>query len=189
MLRPHSSTTVRNQEHLLGQPGESAQLIAMSNPRKVQDLDLHGRDADTDDAWTAGEALARLLRVLGDPTRLRLYLLLRRGEACVCELAAELDIAENLVSHHLGVLRRARLVQDRRDPSDARWVYYQLDGVEFGRISTVLGTLFDPQTIGTRTPTCGPAAVGASQLPQPPIMPRRRSATAYDHRSARSPST
>lgn len=177
-----------NQGYVDGQAEEEVRLMAMGDLRRMRDLDLNGGVADADD-WRTAEALARLLRVLADPTRLRLYLLLRRGEACVCELAAELDIAENLVSHHLGVLRRARLVEDRRDQSDARWVYYQLDGATLGRISTVLGTLFDPQMIGTRTPTCGPAAVGASQQPQPPIMPRRRSAAAYDRRSAQAPGT
>jgi ArsR family transcriptional regulator len=111
---------------------------------------------------TTTEVLA-VLRALADPTRLRIFLLLRQGEACVCELAGALDLAENLVSHHLRVLRRAGLVQDRRDPSDARWVYYQLDQPKLAQCATVVGGLFDPQ-VGTRTPTCGPAAL---------LMPRR----------------
>ncbi len=106
-----------------------------------------------------------VLRALGDPTRLRVYLLLRRGEACVCEIAAELGLAENLVSHHLATLRRVGLARDRRDPSDARWVYYHLAPETLARLSRTLGDLFDPKTLGARTPTCGPAAL----LP----MPRR----------------
>ena len=64
-------------------------------------------------------AFGKVLRVLTDPTRLRIYLLLRQGESCVCELAATLNIAENLVSHHLRTLKRIQFVSSRRDPSDA----------------------------------------------------------------------
>jgi ArsR family transcriptional regulator len=103
-----------------------------------------------------------VLRVLGDPTRLRIFRLLRTGEACVCEMAAELGLAENLVSHHLRALREIGLVHDRRDPSDARWVYYHLSTPALGRIRAELGALFDPFTLGVRTPTCGPAS--ANQL-------------------------
>jgi len=108
--------------------------------------------------------VAGVLRVLADPTRLRIYLLLRQGEACVCELAAALGLAENLVSHHLSVLRRAGLTRDRRDASDARWVYYQLDAAALGALFAELGALFDPRTLGTRMPTCGPAATPAQVI-------------------------
>lgn len=103
-------------------------------------------------------AVAGTLKVLADPTRLRIFALLRAGEACVCELADELDLAENLVSHHLGVLRREGLVRDRRDPSDARWVYYQLEPDRLTQLAAMLGELVDISTLGTRVPRCGPAA-------------------------------
>ena len=108
-----------------------------------------------------GDTLAEtttVLRALADPTRLRVYLLLRQGEACVCEIAAELSLAENLVSHHLAALRRVGLARDRRDPSDARWVYYHLDPETLARLARTLGGLFEPRTLGARAPSCGPAA-------------------------------
>jgi ArsR family transcriptional regulator len=121
----------------------------------------------------AQKGVGDVLRVLGDPTRLRIFRLLRAGEACVCEMAAELELAENLVSHHLRALREIGLVHDRRDPSDARWVYYHLSTPALGRIRAELGALFDPFTLGVRTPTCGPAAliqVGASGAERAPEM-------------------
>ena len=99
-----------------------------------------------------------VLRVLADPTRLRIFRLLRQGETCVCEIAAELNLAENLVSHHLRAVREVGLVHDRRDPADARWVYYHLSTPALGQIRAELGALFDPYTVGVRTPTCGPVA-------------------------------
>jgi DNA-binding transcriptional ArsR family regulator len=60
--------------------------------------------------------LAEAFRALGDPTRLTIALALREGgELCVCDLAWISERAENLVSHHLRVLRFAGLADYRRD--------------------------------------------------------------------------
>ena len=60
--------------------------------------------------------LAEELRSLGDPTRLTVALALRDGgELCVCDLAWIVERAENLVSHHVRVLRTAGLADYRRD--------------------------------------------------------------------------
>src|SRR5438132_10907601 len=61
-------------------------------------------------------ALAEGFRALADPTRLTLALALRDGgELCVCDLAWILERAQNLVSHHLRVLRSEGLVDYRRE--------------------------------------------------------------------------
>jgi ArsR family transcriptional regulator len=70
------------------------------------------------------ERLSGLLRVLADEKRLTMVYLLAGGELCVCRIMEALGISQALASHHLGVLRQAGLVHDRRD---ARWVYYSLD--------------------------------------------------------------
>lgn len=55
-------------------------------------------------------------RALGDPTRLRLAVALAVGrELCVCDLAWVAGLAQNLVSHHVRVLRTAGLAESRRD--------------------------------------------------------------------------
>ncbi len=66
---------------------------------------------------------ARLLRALADPERLRIISVLRRGPHNVSELAALLDSEIVNVSHHLGVLRHAGLVQDVKH---GRFVVYSL---------------------------------------------------------------
>lgn len=55
-----------------------------------------------------------LLHVFGDPTRLRLLALLARHELTVAELTSVLGLAQSRVSTHLGRLREAGLVRDRR---------------------------------------------------------------------------
>lgn len=70
--------------------------------------------------------LLPVLQALADPARLRIVLMLREGERCVCHLTEALGLTQGTVSHHMAVLRRAGLVQDRRGGSDARWVHYSL---------------------------------------------------------------
>lgn len=72
-------------------------------------------------------ALPRLLKALADPTRLRISGYLAQRELCVCDLEALLGISQSMTSHHLGVLRRAGLLLQRREERDTRWVYYRLN--------------------------------------------------------------
>jgi len=59
--------------------------------------------------------LPALLRILCDPTRLRILALLEREELSVGELTAALDLSQSRVSNHLRVLREAGLVVAERD--------------------------------------------------------------------------
>ena len=88
------------------------------------------------DAGTAHEAAERA-RALSDPTRLTLAAALGEGgELCGCDLAWISERAQNLVSHHLRVLRSNGLVSSRRE---GKIVFYSL--TESGRslLSAVLG--------------------------------------------------
>src|ERR671932_1569339 len=64
------------------------------------------------DADAALEVAVRL-KALADPARVRLMsLLLAADEVCTCELAPAVGLTEATVSHHLGVLRRAGLINE-----------------------------------------------------------------------------
>jgi len=67
--------------------------------------------------------LSNTLKLLSDPTRLRLLVLLGAEELAVQELVAVTGLAQSRVSNHLSLLRRAGLVRDRRDGS---WSFYSL---------------------------------------------------------------
>jgi ArsR family transcriptional regulator, lead/cadmium/zinc/bismuth-responsive transcriptional repressor len=70
------------------------------------------------------EGVALQARALGDPTRLTIAAALGDGgELCVCDLAWVVERAENLVSHHLRLLRSAGLATSRRD---GKMVMYSL---------------------------------------------------------------
>ena len=87
------------------------------------------------------ERLAAALRVLADPTRLRLLSLIGAdpdGEACVCNLTVPIGLSQPTVSHHLKVLTEAGLLgREQR----GRWVYYW---VLPGPIELLRGALAGP---------------------------------------------
>src|SRR5512134_1662994 len=73
------------------------------------------------------QTLADQLKVLAEPRRLLIFHFLMEGVQCNCELGENLDMAPNLISHHLRVLREAGLVDMERDPVDGRWIYYSVN--------------------------------------------------------------
>jgi ArsR family transcriptional regulator, arsenate/arsenite/antimonite-responsive transcriptional repressor len=64
-----------------------------------------------------------VFKALADSTRLRILGLLLTGEVCVCHIHDSLKISQPKASRHLAYLRRARLVETRRD---GLWVHYRL---------------------------------------------------------------
>lgn len=66
---------------------------------------------------------AELFKALADETRLRILNLLVRGELCVCDIVAVLEIGQSKASRHLAYLRNVGLVNDRRR---GVWMYYTL---------------------------------------------------------------
>jgi ArsR family transcriptional regulator len=67
--------------------------------------------------------VSRLFTALGDDVRLRIVALLSHGELCVCHVEEALGLLQSNASRHLGILREAGVVSDRRED---RWVYYSL---------------------------------------------------------------
>jgi ArsR family transcriptional regulator, arsenate/arsenite/antimonite-responsive transcriptional repressor len=81
-------------------------------------------------------AMESLFKALADATRLRILGLLLTGEVCVCDIHESLKIPQSKASRHLGYLRRAGLVETRRE---GLWIYYRLG--TFG--DPVLATIGD----------------------------------------------
>jgi ArsR family transcriptional regulator len=68
-------------------------------------------------------AMESLFKALADATRLRILGLLLTGEVCVCDIHESLKIPQPKASRHLAYLRRAGLVDTRRD---GLWIHYRL---------------------------------------------------------------
>ena len=74
------------------------------------------------DAFQA-DFCAERLKALGDPLRLRIVDLLRRGEMTVTDISEFLETELVTVSHHLQILKHAHLVTPSKD---GRFIYYGL---------------------------------------------------------------
>ena len=105
-------------------------LLCLDAPRAEA---IRGKLLDQDVAQDAAERA----KALSDPTRLMLAAALREGgELCVCDLAWISERAQNLVSHHLRMLRSHGLVRSRRD---GKLVMYSLTGEGCSLLPAVLG--------------------------------------------------
>jgi ArsR family transcriptional regulator len=97
---------------------------------------LTGEPITADDA----SALARTLKALADPARLRLLSLVAAhegGEACVCDLTEPVGLTQPTISHHLKVLVDAGLLsRDKRGV----WAYYALVPGALDALADVLRT-------------------------------------------------
>ncbi len=71
--------------------------------------------------------LTNIFKALSEETRLRILKLLERGELCVCDIVAALDMVQPKVSFHLNVLKEAGFLKDRKE---GRWTHYSLDGAD-----------------------------------------------------------
>ena len=91
---------------------------------------------------SAGQAadLARLLKALADPTRLRLVSMVAAhegGEACVCDLTEPLGLTQPTISHHLKILVDAGIfTRDKRGV----WAFYRLVPAALEALSGILST-------------------------------------------------
>jgi ArsR family transcriptional regulator, arsenate/arsenite/antimonite-responsive transcriptional repressor len=108
---------------------------------------------------------AGLLKALADPNRLRIFDLLMQGDSCNCELNSRLGLLPNLLSHHLSVLRKAGLINSRRDMVDGRWIYYTVNRAAVARWQSWFTRFLDPAQIQTRATLCGPEGQQAGMEP------------------------
>ena len=81
-----------------------------------------------------------MFKAFADETRLRILHLLAHGEICVCDLVGVLKLPQPKISRHLGYLRRAGLVKDRKE---GLWRYYILSMPEGKFHARIIGCLKD----------------------------------------------
>src|SRR6478752_10063824 len=116
--------------------------------------------------------LEALFKALGDGTRLRILGLLLTGEVCVCHIHESLRIPQPKASRHLAYLRKAGLVEARRE---GLWMHYRLaelaDPVQQSIAATVQHALMhldavakDADRLEKKTGCCRPA-IADTRLP------------------------
>lgn len=101
--------------------------------------------------------MVRMMKVLAEPNRLALLRKIMDGIQCNCELGGELNLAPNLISHHLGILRDAGLISLERDRFDARWIYYSINQEALDDYLRLFTEFLNPKRILPRQVSCGPS--------------------------------
>lgn len=127
--------------------------------------------------------MAALFQALGDETRLRILGLLLAGEVCVCDIHESLKIPQSKASRHLAYLRKAGLVDTRRE---GLWIHYRLASIANPVVAAVADAVRHALThddvvqkdggrLESRTGCCVPAtephATAACCAPQPAAVP------------------
>jgi ArsR family transcriptional regulator len=90
-----------------------------------------------------------LLKLVGEPMRWEIVRRLAVEDLCTCHLSGDLDAAQPLISHHLGVLRQAGVVHTDKVGA---FTYYVLDREVVARLVDVLGDLAAPSGDHRRRP-------------------------------------
>lgn len=100
----------------------TAELPLLTDPWVASCCAPAGEPLDTETA----QRLAGLLKVIADPTRLRLLSMVAAhadGEACICDLTEPVALSQPTVSHHMKVLVEAGLLERQQR---GKWAYYRL---------------------------------------------------------------
>ena len=83
--------------------------------------------------------LVTLFAALADPTRLRLLNLMNGREVCVCYFVEILKQGQPKISRHLAYLRRAGIVEARRD---GKWMHYRIERPDDTKAASILDVVF-----------------------------------------------
>lgn len=80
----------------------------------------------------------KLFDALGNGIRFNIINYLCSGEKCVCCILKKLNLPQNLVSHHLAILRKNGLITDHKN---GKWVYYSLNKKNLEKLKKTLNNL------------------------------------------------
>jgi len=79
--------------------------------------------------------LADFLKIISEENRLKIICFLNSGEQCVCKIWQFLELPQNLVSHHLKVLKDFEILKSRKEGLN---VYYSLNKEEINKYKEIL---------------------------------------------------
>ncbi len=78
---------------------------------------------------------AEFLKIIAEENRLKIICILSKEEKCVCEIWQQLNLPQNLISHHLKVLKDFSLLKSRKDGTK---VIYSVNTKIINKYSTLL---------------------------------------------------
>lgn len=81
---------------------------------------------------------ATVFKALGDENRVKILLLLQKGEICACKLLEALNISQPTLSHHMKLLCDAEIVTCRKE---GKWSYYTISEIGLNTLIDFLESL------------------------------------------------
>ena len=86
---------------------------------------------------------AELLKIIAEENRLKILCTLKKGERCACDIAEDIDVPQNLASHHLKALKNNGLIESRKEGLK---VIYQINKKAVSKFNSLLNNFL--QTYG-----------------------------------------
>ena len=87
------------------------------------------------------ESISEIFKIISQKNRLQIICLLnKKWELCVCKIIDTLNLKQNLVSHHLNLLKNIWLLNTRRDGKN---IFYSLDKKNYTMIQNNIKNIFN----------------------------------------------
>lgn len=83
----------------------------------------------------AGESV-KILKALGEETRIRIFEMLRGGKLCACKILEKFNITQPTLAHHMKLLCDCGIVIAEKD---WKWTYYSLNCAKIDELLAYLG--------------------------------------------------
>lgn len=135
----------------------------MTRTTAIPDAEMCGVSTTHAISTAAATTVARALKALADPLRLRMLSAIAtdpRGESCVCDLAELADVSQPTVSHHLKVLKETgMLLSDRR----GTWVWYRIAPAKQRAVAALLEA-FAPAAVADASDEARPSDEAMREL-------------------------
>lgn len=78
----------------------------------------------------------KILKALGEYTRIQIFEMLRNGKLCACKMIEKFDITQPTFSHHMKILCDCGIVVSEKD---WKWTYYSINCDKLNELLTYLG--------------------------------------------------
>ena len=78
----------------------------------------------------------KILKALGEDTRIQIFEMLRNGKLCACKMIEKFDITQPTFSHHMRILCDCGIVVSEKD---WKWTYYSINCDKLNELLTYLG--------------------------------------------------
>ena len=83
----------------------------------------------------------KILKALGEDTRIQIFEMLRNGKLCACNILDKFNITQPTLSHHMKILCDAGIVVGRKE---GKWTHYRLSAEGRDRAVELLKQLTTP---------------------------------------------